>query len=389
MDLFTYLMARKGKKILPHKSDLCSYLLATHRIKIKEATGTELNINAKLNNIVSLKMSKESTQDGTPTPENPVEVKTVKGYRNLFDKTTIKTSTRINSTNGTENTNSEFFATDYIELKPNVTYHIKNLKTYGSSVYSFALYNNNKEYVSGYTYNSLSLVDKNDFNISFSDNFTYVRFSFVTETSDLDIAQIVEGDQALPYVPYGTNWIYTKITNGTDTNYYTLPLNGNEIAGMGDYKDEYIVDKNGHCWLNKKTGKVVLNGSETWTVTGTQYTGFFSSYIVLNDMKRQNIYSGDLYSNYFKEHAFTTQEEGVTKSSVPSSFDFAIFRIGNDKAVDLNTWKIWLGTHNTYLYYILKEPTLIDLNYNVDITLFKGVNNISNSDDMDMILKYY
>ena len=49
-----------------------------------------------------LKMTKESTQDGTPTPESPVEVKTVKGYRNLFDFNSFKIDNPNANITGTE-----------------------------------------------------------------------------------------------------------------------------------------------------------------------------------------------------------------------------------------------------------------------------------------------
>ena len=56
---------------------------------------------------------------------------------------------------------------------------------------------------------------------------------------------------------------------------------------------------------------------------------------------------------------------------------------------NVNDFKSMLSNNNLVIYYPLVTPELIDLNYTVDLTLFEGVNNISNSDDMYMVLKYY
>ena len=54
---------------------------------IKNVTNTNIEINdASTIPIYNLKMTKESTQDGEPSPDNPVEVKTVKGYENLLHR---------------------------------------------------------------------------------------------------------------------------------------------------------------------------------------------------------------------------------------------------------------------------------------------------------------
>ena len=83
MNLFTYLMSKKGKNYLPHKNDLFAYLLGKSKfvpqpIDPKTATGTTINIRALKSNVDELKMTKESSQNGTPTPNNPIEINIVK-----------------------------------------------------------------------------------------------------------------------------------------------------------------------------------------------------------------------------------------------------------------------------------------------------------------------
>ena len=63
--------------------------------------------------------------------------------------------------------------------------------------------------------------------------------------------------------------------------------------------------------------------------------------------------------------------------------------IRNTTFTSVSNFKAWLSEHNTNVYYILATENLIDLNYTVDIKLFKGDNAITNSEDAYMIHKYY
>ena len=263
MNLFTYLLSKKGKNSLVHKGDLFAYLLGKQTPKeVKTATGTTISItDATKAKIVSLTLSKESMQDGTPTPENPVEVKTVKGN---------------------------------VEI---------------------------------------------------------------------------------------------TITDGTNVRNYTIPLNNNEVVGIGDYKDELIVDKNGHCWLNKKAGKVVLNGSENWSLSNNQ------SFYLFRSNKFPLTGGSDIILPSLSNYYIVTSYSNINNKIVDYGYGFGSnerrIDIRNKDITNLNDFKNWLSTHNTEVYYVRATPQLIDLNYDVDVRLFNGVNNISNSDDMDMTLEYY
>lgn len=85
MDLFTYLMAKKGNNT---QRDLFSYLLGKGSGgggTYTTYTGTSLNIastlRAKIKNFML--NSTELTQDGTPTPDNPVDVNVITGENNV------------------------------------------------------------------------------------------------------------------------------------------------------------------------------------------------------------------------------------------------------------------------------------------------------------------
>lgn len=264
MNLFNYLMAKKGHNTSV-RDDLLAYLLGKRTPKeVKTATGTTISItDATREKIVSLTLSKESTQTGTPTPENPVEVKTVKG--------------------------------------------------------------------------------------------------------DVGIA----------------------ISDGTNTRNYTIPLGNNEICGIGNYKDELIVDKNGHCWLNKKIGKMIFDGTENWQMSssGTAYslrTSYTEFYYIQSPGNTNEQTAG--FCNYFIPSYVLGGNERI---GLRFNGDEGLIVCREENMKTIEQFKQLLSTNNMVLYGRLDEPQLIDLNYTVDMTLFKGINNISNSEDMDMTLKYY
>lgn len=380
MNLFNYLMAKKGHNTSV-RDDLFAYLLGKRTPKeVKTATGTTISISdATREKIVSLTLDKESSQDGTPTPENPVEVKTIKGYRNLFDipnGTYTNTDTMIiedNIGHLTVTANRTINVPTNFILKAG-TYTLTN----GGHVYPYFTLKSNNTNIVTLTSNDNGIKEftiENDITI---DNVAVYQTTSVYASNDF-IFQITEGTEELPYVPYGTNWIYTKVSNGTDTNYYTIPLNGNEIAGIGDYKDELIVDKNGHCWLNKKMPSKNVD-EISWSLDSTNM--IFSALLPSDALLIRGI---DFLSTICRNAGnIPTNNLQVGQGEIVSNGRFYIKDITHTSIEDFVNI-----LSDEKIYYPLATPQLIDLNYTVDIRLFNDVNNISNSDDMDMTLKYY
>jgi len=369
-------MTKKGHNTSV-RDDLFAYLLGKQTPKeVKTATGTTISItDATKAKIVSLTLSKERMQDGTPTPENPVEIKTVKGYRNLFDKNNVVYRNQyILNDNGVETYDvGGGYTKMYIEVEPSTSYYISGLPTSGSKrIYYF---DENKTFIS-----RTSTFSENYKKVITPSNCKYIDIQYNRVDNDFNKYMINKSDVLLPYVPYGTNWIYTTVSNGTDTNYYTIPLNNNEIAGISDYKDELIVDSNGHCWLNKKTGKLILNGTENWVKSSNTNV---DRYAYNTSLYKTSIYS---LCNYFKYGNINNYSVGYFNSNVNVQLLFNFASYGTST---LEQWKEWLSTHNLEVIQPLATPQLIDLEYDVDVRLFNGVNNISNSEDMDMTLKYY
>ena len=388
MNLFTYLMSKKGYNYLPHK-DLFSYLLGKNN-SIKTETGTEITINSIRGLLKSLKLFKESTQNGTPTPENPVEIKTVKGYKNELNVVgsssgggvdSVGTSDgKIVSTGTTTGTyyniigyiNQNLPAGDYVfsitePLNHGLKIRFRNSQNVGIATYTIP---------KGSTSVSIDLSENAGSWLIFAEGNVTVGMSINEEFYPM----LVKGTEELPYVPYGTNWIYLKATNGTDTIYKTIPLNENEIAGIGNYKDELIVDKTGHCYLGKNTRNLELAITNMDNLD--DYPGWRNQTQLKNDYNNLNASFNSVTSYLCNIHNFSNGININTNGAGIIFLDKSIFNLTQTQ------WKEQYPDLVFKIIYGLQETNLIDLNYTIDMTIFKGTNIITNSADADMIIEY-
>ena len=285
--------------------------------------------------------------------------------KNLFDKDDVVNG-YLNH-NGEVVNNNSFRVSDYIKLNGNEL----TISGNSGSNEDICFYNNNKEFLS-YQSTGTSIIKT----FTIPNNAEYVRIT--VKLTSLDNYQVELNSTATSYEPYKETIV-------------PLPLNNNIIAGIGTYLDEYIVDKNGHCWLNRLTGKVVLDGSESWQ---TNYSGATTYRYVLpvSDSITTTNQSTQIFanSNYFigSSAINAIQNEAIKDMIAIISSNRLIITTINRNLFNLNNFKLWLSTHNTEVYYALAEPELIDLNTTVDLKLFKGINNISNSEDGNIVLQY-
>lgn len=516
MDLFTYLMAKNGNNTSVH-GDLFSYLLGKAQGgggQIKTASGITIYIpDATRTGIVSFMMTKESTQDGTPTPDNPVPVNVVEGDRNLLNISNYyvretRTNVEVNLTTGSLiATDDRNYANKMVWLNISVTNNQSYKINYKNNTFTKIQYTFSEQSLSTWEeVNALTRTDVPSTGIITSSDVNLIivlTMNNSTLEASIDNLIITEGTQELPYVPYGNNYIaYKQVgknlfvkssaiankyldvngnlndnsvwavsdyirVNPSETIYYKgltatgsapysayydinknfissfkqqtgkrtltipnnvyyvrfsvnqsenypdintfqvelnpitdyeegketttlIPLNNNEIVGIGDYKDELKVDKSGHVFINKKTGKVVLDGTETFTSMGWA-GGKHGFRTTISDIKiiTSSSQNSNCISNYYKSYSpsdlFSLAVKNYGVSNRANQSEIIIRNDDCENSTDLQTW---LSTNNTEVYYVLETPELIDLNTTVDIELFKGVNNISNSENGYMTIEY-
>lgn len=395
MDLFTYLMANKKKKIFPHKGDLFSYLLATHKIPLKTITGTLIEIIPKVLKINNFKLTKESTQETTTG-------------KNLLNSSTNTNDYYINAS-GIPTPGAGHNYTQLIAVQQGIyTFSGIQNRTNSTNTKRIHGYDSAGNWVEQITFLSTTTEsDPTTYSTTFTINninISYIRLSYYNDDTNV---MLNFGNTAGDYEPYTggipapnplfpmeVNTIKTSvnviISDGTNSKTITIPLGNNEVCGIGNYKDELIVDKTGHCYLNKKIGKVVLDGSEDYAEWGTS-PDWIGAYII-NFVPYNATNGTDIrgISNYFPIGAGTM---------ATSDYDCIGFRQIDEQKIwyfvlkhnftNLADFKAWLQTHNTDVYYVLETPNLIDLNYTVDMTLYEGTNIITNSETGTMEIKYY
>lgn len=325
-----------------------------------------------------------------PNPDYPQSVKVVEGYRNLFDISTQNVNKYVDGKTGNLIDNNLWNTSDLIPVDVNTNYLLSTYTQVSlTSRLTITQYQSDGTFISRIQ-NSTTL----DYQLIKTENNTaFVRISYRNDSYDGNKIQFIEGTEELPYVPYGNNYIAVNVSDGTNTNKYPIPLNSNEIVGIGNYKDGLIVDSDGHCWLNKKTKKIVLNGSENYSVynaSGAQLRRIAITYNIDKPAIFKYVGSnpfGTGLSNYFLIDD-STKNLNMFLQITASSIWYLGITDSDSKWATANDFKNWLSTHNTEVYYPLETPELIDLQTTVDLKLFKGVNNITNSEDGNMRIRY-
>ena len=280
--------------------------------------------------------------------------------KNLFDKN------KANLTVGYINNSGDFIeggtssaTKGFIPIYPNT-----DMVLSGSDFTVYAFYDKDKNFIEKIIQASSTY--------SFNKNAYYMRIQGYTSSLDVDTIQLELGTTPTTYEAYKENII-------------TLPLNDNEICGIGDDKDEYIVDKNGHCYLNKKANIVILNGSEDITLNneGQDYQHYK---IIIT--KKAYVDNNEVLPN-LSTHFISTKNNWAYyengKFTISSSGDLIICSTTINSIANMQQW---LSQNKPEFVYKLANEDLIDLNYTVDMKIFKGTNNITNSEDAYMIIKY-
>lgn len=218
-----------------------------------------------------------TSQDGTPTPSNPVPVinksgniqETIGGLPYTFNlgdielckignyQDSIKKSTGTNlfssemelgtlSASGEPVSSSNAIRTkEYIPIEPNTQYTLKNYVDYHLYVYE---YNNNEEYIN-------KRISRGIITFTTDANTKYIKVCSNEGTSENDIDTLYmlnKGSTSLPYEPYGEVWYVEKnigtytinteditLKNYSSVDYAAFPK-PTDYVGYGKYQDNPV-----------------------------------------------------------------------------------------------------------------------------------------------------
>ena len=180
---------------------------------------------------------------------------------------------------------------------------------------------------------------------------------------------INSGDNNIMYVGYRNDlspyWVQLE-ENSIPTDYE--PYYDIELCNISDYKDR-IYSQNGKFYLEKKTGKVVLDGSENVSRVLTNISGNYRFSITgPTDMKKNVdvalIPAGLVISNKFVEISNSDSYNVVSINGIlvrMNNTNNFIINCIETQTYTVEQFKEWLSTHNTKIQYVLTTPTTTEI----------------------------
>jgi hypothetical protein len=263
-----------------------------------------------------------TTQNGTPTPDNPIMPQgTGERTGNLFDKTNILSGYEI--VNNQIVPNSAWGVSDYILVEQGKYYIATNI---GAAVLEY-------ETIGGTAVRSGKTIISGNYTPSATTRFIRINFKLV----NLDNIMLNTGSTALPYEPFG---VKIPILSGGTTPVYL-----------------------GEVQTTRQIKKLVLDGTENWLMNAD---GWFYLTSVSDDYLRSegNITSMcSHYPTYKQASAIAQLPEGYTGFSWGSVQ--RLYLKDTSHRNDLSSFKQWVaaqyaaGTPVTIWYVLATEETAV------------------------------
>ena len=284
-------------------------------------------------------------QEGTPTPESPIEPKFFEpknGYsvgKNMFDKDNVVANNRVSGEDGTFLSQTGTYRTDYIDINSDfVSIFISGNKTSQTATSEvLAWYNNEKNFISGERMKRNGVFPNKSYEIP--SNASYVIFNFRNE--DIDEIQLSYGSTEQPYTPF--------------VGQSTTPLNITLRALPNGVCDTY---ENGV--ITRRVGVVEFDGSadESWAKnSGTDYT----YQITLPDISLVEVSDGNdiLSDRFIAKMSNATLSSGEFRRGGGNTVgnNILVFHYDGLTTDDLNAWERWLASNPVTIWYELATPT--------------------------------
>lgn len=335
--------------------------------KVSASNVTSASLNQTVEAPMKLDLKGNTSQEGTPTPDNPKDIHIVSGDnsidvcgKNLFDKS------NVNIINGYLNTNiitpSDSARTLYISCLPNTTYTVSRTVGARFAVAYTSTIPQKNTLISGFkranTATSITITTENDANYLCVYYYSS-SYDTLTEEEIINSIQIELGNQATTYTPYVSQT-------------YPINLGSIELCKIGDYQDRIfkaIEGDNFYDTLDSATkqtldtgdwykygaiGKVVLDGSEDEDIRKSTDAGYTRYSIVGISDLLQYVGRNDIYGNYF-HYKSSGREVGVCFAYWVNNGSIYIYP--EQTITEITDLRTWLSTHNTIFYYPLQTPT--------------------------------
>ncbi len=367
MDMFMYAIGAKGIK---SKNNIS---LTTDFEKYTFTFTTDKNIDYSRRSVIRFDNNGSTTSgtvatltikdvmlcEGTNDDYEPYKEKEVLidlAKENLFDKDNVnELNAWINATNGllTANTNTNSVIVD---VDKNTDYTISRL---ASDKFRIGFYN--------------SIPTGGETLVNYKSN----------DTGNVITANSGDNTYLIIYYYDNNSGSYTKqeILNSLKVYKGTNADDSYELNSINETKDKLEI-KNGVADIQKKIGKIVLNGNENWFKSGnTTSTKFVAALDITNIMKTKTYKALCDYFN-FSTSSINIGSFTLYNTNTDGTIKNIAFAIDIKTVPDLTTWKSWLKANPVTVYYILNEPETITLP-NTNIPLYEGINHVTLVEDLE------
>lgn len=311
----------------------------------------------------------KSVQDGTPTPENPVDVQVVEAP-NLFSLDATSSTVRnveftvsngLVTANGKATGGNATLSIGTIDLDAG-TYSISGISGGSGTTYSIRLS------ISGTT---LKYVYRTDtFTLDSASTVTlqyYVYNNYEAQNVTIQ-PQIEKGTTATPYAPYGC------IVLLVDDTVIPINIQGNILASLPNgIKDEISIDSAGAVTLTKRVGTVTFDGDETWSKAETSPYNVFIRSSTTGSGFADIVPAGGagnpnnvvVLCNRFEykgRYDYHKAEYGISIGGTNARTDVCFDWRDIAESMTIDEWKTWLQSNNLFMVYPLATPQTINLN---------------------------
>ena len=301
-------------------------------------------------------------QDGTPTPDNPQEVRVCRG-RNLLDFD-------ANTFDGYTSSNGQVFADSInksviVNVEPNTAYTFsgKHAVADDFAINEFSAYPATGDSGFRRTASITTLVACETFTTQPTTHFLMIKIAN-TRAVDFDATkatcQLELGSTPTPYVPYGHVGLEVRDSSDELVSVTPIPLPAKGFAAAlpDGTADALAIDSaGGYEWTNS-TDEISLNGSEQWVAASGGDTGTY--YIANNNIKRLSDYSNALMCDHLPVASSHGNTKNVTAISAYNGSSYVgrnwVYAnvIGVTSASELAQF---FTSHITALLYPLATPT--------------------------------
>ena len=269
------------------------------------------------------------------------------GVENLFDKDNASLGKGVSTSTGNLYNDDVLFSTDYIEITPNISYVVNGYSSSANRVYG-ACYDASKNYLTNVTTNA----NISTFIVT-NTNAKYIRLTgFI---SDIDTYQLEKGTKASSYSEYGV-----------------APIELNKINAYQDY----IYKDSGKWYLHKEIGKVVLDGSENWSISNSGTANWYYLANISSKIITPNIPFGNSLSNYYQNNDIANGNTQIGFNILSNGTSLTNIRVRYGTEDTTTNYKKWLSTNNVIVYSPLATPTNTEI---TDTTLLEQLEAIKNA----------